>query len=231
MTILSVVGLCCPRLSLEIPTTFIGQSRPEYVEILEIANEMAEVIAKAHDWRALTTLKTMTGDGTTEAFALPTDYDRMITDAKVWSSSLESSLTHISSLDKWLELDIQSFDFVINAWTLIGGNMEIKPALASAVTAKYYYQSNLVVSPATGDNKTSFTLDTDTYRLPERLLKLGIIWQWKSAKGLPYAKEEDAYNAAMEQEIARDKGSRMIRIGKVRLPSDVSIAYPQAIVP
>jgi len=197
----------------------------------EICNDIAQGVAEAYDWQLFNTLGTHTGDGSKEDFDLPSDYSRMLKKAQVWSSSLETPLTPISDVDKWLGIDIQSFDFVVNAWIIFGGQKHIKPALANTVTAKYYYQSNLIVTPDAGANQTEFTADTDTFRLSERLLKLGIIFRWREIKGLDYAESMDRFEDLKSKLMSADKGSRMIRLGVVRMPSDVKQAYPQNIIP
>lgn len=229
MTILSVAKEVAKLIGITVPTNLIASTDREHVELVSMAQEMAERIAAGHEWQKLSRIHTLTGDGSTEAFALPDDYDRMLVKASVWSSSLETALSPITDLDRWLELDVQSFDFVVNAWTIYAGQMNIKPALATGVTAKFFYVSDLIVAPAAGENKTTFTDDGDTFRLDERLLKLGIIWRWKSAKGQPYAEEMADYEEAKERLVASDKGSRIMRVGRLRMPSDVTVAYPQAI--
>jgi|UniRef100_A0A6H1ZB64 hypothetical protein len=229
MTLLSVVQSVAKVVAVDVPDQVASSTDREHVELFALANEMAERIASGHEWQILSRIHTLTGDGTTEDFDLPSDYARMLVKSQVWSSSLETPLSPISDLDKWLGLDVQSFDFVVNAWIIYGGQMHIKPALASAVTAKFFYQSNLIVAPASGSNKALFTADDDTFRLDERLLTLGMIWQYRAYKGVPYGEDMVNYESYLARLVARDKGSRMLRIGKVRMPSDVTVAYPQAI--
>lgn len=230
MTILDTIKQVCAVVGVEIPTTAFTSTDREYVELCYLANEMASRIGQAHEWTLLRTLKTMTGDGTTTAFALPTDYYRMLGDGNLWSSAYETPLTHIVSTDTWLELDVRDVDYVIGSWTVLGGNIEIKPAMASGVTAKYYYLSkNYVLSGSTP--QAAFTADSETFRFDETLLKLGMIWQWRANKGQPYAEDMTNYENLLEREIARDKGSRKIHVGRARMPKDVTIAYPQSITP
>lgn len=231
MTILSVAKDASKVIGIDEPDVLLSSTERQYVELLMIAQEMAERIARGHEWQKFSRIHTLTGDGTTEDFSLPDDYDRMLVKSQVWSSSLETPLSPISDLDKWLGLEVQSFDFVVNAWTIYGGLMHIKPALATSVTAKFFYQSNLIVAPASGANKATFTADTDTFRLDEQLLKLGIIWRWKESKGQAYAEWMQDYEELKERLVTRDKGSRMIRVGQMRMPADVTLAYPQAIDP
>jgi hypothetical protein len=231
MTILSVLQDVASFIGVTVPNEVFASTVREHVELASMAQEMAERIASGHDWQKLSKVATITGDGSAEAFDLPSDYDRMLVKASVWSSSLETALSPITSLDKWLELDVQSFDFVINAWTIYAGQMNIKPALSTGATAKYFYQSDRIIAPATGANKVAFTADTDSFVLDERLLKLGVIWRWKEQKGQPYAECMADYEELKERLVVRDRGSRMMRIGRVRMPSDVTTAYPQAIEP
>lgn len=231
MTLLSVCAEVAKVVGLDVPDAVASSTDREYVELFALANEMAERIARGYNWQLLSRIHTLTGDGATEDFDLPADYDRMLVKSQVWSSSLETALSPIGSLDRWLELDIQAFDFVVNAWIIYGGQMHIKPAMATAVTAKFFYQSNLIIAPASGSNKVEFTADNDTFRLDEQLLKLGMIWQYKANKGFSYAEDMANYEALLARLATRDRGSRMLRVGPVRLPRDVKVAYPQSIDP
>jgi hypothetical protein len=231
MTILSVAQDACKLIGVEVPTGLLASTDREHVELVAVATEMAQRIARGHQWQLFSRIHTITGDGTTEDWSLPSDYDRMPVKAQLWSSALETALSPITDIDKWLEMDVQSFDFVVNAWTIYGGQIHIKPALASGVTVKFFYQSNLIVAPEAGANKTGFTLDTDSFRLDEQLLKLGIIWRWKESKGQSYAEWLDDFEELKERLVVRDKGSRVLRIGQPRMPSGVQVAYPQAITP
>lgn len=231
MTILSAIQNVCKVVGLDVPPAAVASTTREHVELTALANEMADRIAQSHDWQSLKSLATMTGDGATQSHSLPTDYARMLKKAQVWSSLLETPLTPISDTDEWLGLDVQAFDFVINAWTIYGDQMHIKPALASAVTAKYFYISNQIVAPENGSKKTEFTADDDVFRLSERLLTLGMIWQWRAHKGLPYQEDMQTFEALKEALVSQDKGSRMMRLGTVRLPGDLTTSYPQSVTP
>ena len=230
MTVLTVAKNVAKNIGIAEPTELYSATDREVVELRDQIEKTADRIAEGHDWQLFSTIGTLTGDGSAEAFDLPSDYDRMATDAEVWSSALESPLTHISSQNRWLGLDIQSFDFIINAWILYGGQLQIKPALANTVTAQFFYQSNLIVEDSAAATKAQFTADDDVYRLDEGLLELGCIWEWKSNKGQSYAEYLETFEEKKERLVNRDRGARIVRIGRARFPSDVNIAYPQTIV-
>ena len=229
MTILSVCQDVATKIGIDVPSVVYTGTSQELIELQDLANTMAKRIAQAHDWELLSAIATYTGDGSTEDFSLVTGYGRMPKDGRVWSSALETPLTHITSRDRWLGLDIQSFDFVINAWIIYGGQIHIKPALATGTTAKHFYQSNLIVVPSAGSNKVAFTADDDTFRLDEELLKLGMIYQWKADHGQPYAEHQNDYEERFEQLSTTDPGAKLVRVGRARLPRGARIAYPQVI--
>lgn len=188
------------------------------VEIGALANEAAPDIAKRHDWRKLHTLKTQAGDASTTAFDLPTDYDRMPVKASVFLNSTKRPMTRVDDLDIWQRHRLQSLGDPTGEWMILSGQIHIFPAMGASDSAKFYYITNAIVDPASGSNKAAFTLDTDTFVLPERLLTLALVYRWRHLKGYDYAEDMQNYEIALAQEITRDKGSRMLTVGQPRYP-------------
>lgn len=200
------------------------------VELRTIAQESATAIAKAHDWRKFTTLATLTGDGTTTSFSLPADYDRMPKKAMLWSSTDNAPLCPARDMDHWMDLQLSDFVGASDVWIMLGGSIQILAAPGSSELIKFYYQSNLIIAPAVGANIAAFTADTDTFRLSERLLALDIIWRWRSMKKLDYGEEMQNFEIALAQEIAQDKGSRILTIGgRSSAMGDIEYAYPRSL--
>lgn len=231
MTILSAIQNVSSCISITTPATVFSSTEREHFELQVLANESASHIAKDYEWQMLKVLATLAGDGTIQAFDLPGDYDRMLKESALWSNRVQAPLTHVTSTDRWLELDIRQFSFVTGAWTILGNRINIKPAPANGETIKFYYMSNKWAMDENGAPKGSFATDTDSFRLSEQLLALCMIWKWKSKKKLPFAQERDDYEDLKEKLIAADKGSRIFRVGRVRLPRDVEIAYPIPVTP
>lgn len=233
MTVLAAAQAAAVRLTGRRPTSLFTSNDKLMIELADLVNETATAIMKAHDWRRLTVLKTQEGDGTTEEFALPSDYDRMPIKSNVYSTRSQLPLSRARDLDQWIEFGLTGFVGAPGVWVIVGNKIAIKPALTSSESAKYYYVSNMTVSDDNGDSytKSIFTADTQTFALSERLLTLGLIWRWRSQKKFEYAEDMSNYNIALGEEAGREKGSRVLRIGQVRTPSDANIAYPGVIVP
>jgi hypothetical protein len=237
MTILEVARGVALKVGLTVPTVLYAATTREMVELGECLNETAAMIAFdcGHDWTRLKTLATLTGDGAALQFSYPTDYRRMLKKATLWpSASPNTPLRHYTDTDEWLGLEVQDFQAVWGAWTLIGDYIEIRVAsptdpLALNDTVKFYYLTTKYAADNGGTPKTSFTADTDTFRLNERLLKLGAIYKWKDAKGQDYGEAQSDYETALAEQVGSDRGSKIIAVGEPRVPFGAEYAFPRAL--
>ncbi|MFZ5676314.1 MAG: hypothetical protein ACOZAM_25420 [Pseudomonadota bacterium] len=231
MTVLSAIQNAAASIALDRPETVFSSAEREHFELQVLANTAALHIAKDYEWQALKAIAVLTGDGTKDAFDLPSDYDRMLKDAELRSGRFISALTHVTDSDHWLNMEIRRFNQVAGMWTLHGGKIHIRPAPTAAEEVKFFYMSSLWAKDDQGTAKEGFTKDTDTFRLSEKLLELCMIWRWRAQKGLPYAQDQDNYEDAKEKLMTADKGARVIAIGRSRRQRGVALAYPISIVP
>lgn len=228
MTVLSAIQGASVYCGVTAPAAVYGEVDRVAVEFAEIANEAAAMIADEHDWQLLKRLHTITGDGTATAFDLPADYLRMPKAQNLWTSRLESPLRQVLDHDEWLQLDIQAAEVVLNVWTVLGGQIQFRPALETGETVKLYYQSNLWANDGSADT-AAFAADADTFRLDDRLLKHAIAWMWRAKKGLPYEDDLERYNDALGKRVAEDKGAKILAIGTATRPRGVRVAYPRVV--
>lgn len=234
MTVLSAVQQASMRIGVSRPDQlYAGTSRTQQ-ELAAMANDVAAMIAfeSGHDWTALKTVGTITGDGAALSFALPSDYRRMLKKARLWpSASPNAPFTHVPDTDTWFGMITQSFQPVIGMWTLIGDEIHIRGGgnntpMGTGETAQFYYLSRSIARNGSGTAKTVFTEDTDTFRLDERLLTKGIIWSWKKQKRQDYAEDLNDYQDLLAERIGADKGSNIIVVGRQTAPDDWVYAFP-----
>lgn len=177
------------------------------VEMADLCNDVAEEIAKGHDWRSLTKVATISG---AETVALPSDYDRMtaggeIDDPSTWFWGYEP----FDSVNQWMRYrNGQYIPVSPGGWIIMGGALNFYPAPTGQ--AVFPYVSNRFVRNGS-EMKTEFSTDQDEFVLPERLMTLGLIWRWKQMKGLEYAEDMQTYSNALEVEQGRDKGAYVLR--------------------
>lgn len=226
---LTIVQDAALKLGLEQPSILFGSTDRTAIELREALIEAADKVLHANDWQLLRTLETHTGDGTTTEYAMPSDYLKMPKDGEIWSSRWQHALPHISP-EEWLQLDVREYDVVTGVWTIYGGKFVYKPALANDETARFWYVSRKVCADAGGTAKETFSADTDTFRLDDRVLELVLVWLWRVQKGLDYQEDMATAEIALSRAIERDKGARVLTqrsSGNIRAKT----AYPWQIVP
>lgn len=99
-----------------------------------------------------------------------------------------------------------------------------------AQTATFNYIDRNCINLASGGRGDAFMSDNDTFVLDERLLKLGMIWQWKANKGSPYAEDMANYQDALQTAQGSDKPAPII-VNRSPISSYARVAYPYPIDP
>jgi len=217
------------RLGVNKPSTFFSGIGRFEQEIVDLADEVVTDIIKAHDWRSLIKQYQMVGDGTTGAFDLPDDYDRMPKNADVQRANWYTwGYVDTPDLNFWRDLKNGLASPNPGYWIILDGQIQFQPAVSADTTAEFYYVSKAaIIDGDTGEKKNEFTKDSDTFVLDERLLTLGLIWRWRAMKRLDYAEDLQNYEIRLSQLSGEDKGSRIIRMGRVAPSWDVYPAYPR----
>lgn len=235
MTLLTVVKAVCSVVGVEQPQSVFSNivANRTMQEMLDLANEMAQRIAYDNrEWTLFRIVGTCVGDGTTTAFPLPANYKRLLLTTNLWrSTSALTPMRFIPDFDEWNNRRTRGIYDGFGEWAIFGGNINIAPTLATGETATYGYLDKNCIMPVGGVGASdTFANDNDTYRLDERLLRLGMIWQWKSQKGAAYATELDTYSDAMAVAMGADSPAPIL-ISRQPISAATRIAYPFGPVP
>jgi len=221
MTLLTVTRDVCAAVGVMVPQTVFGgiNSNRTMQEMVALADEMAQRIAyDLRDWTVLRTTATYVGDGVTTSFALPADFKRMLLTSNVWrSTSTQEPMMFVSDVDEWVRRRSFNESGAWGEWILMGGRLHIAPAMGVGVSARHSYLDKNCIALASGGLSDRFTDDVDSFRLDERLLKLGMIWQWMANKGSPYAEPMGTYSDAIANAMGHDQPAPII-IGRTLLP-------------
>jgi hypothetical protein len=214
VTITTVIRDVCATVGVPLPSSiFAGIAADRTMqEMVAKANELAQRIATDfRDWTALKTQCVFVGDGVQTAFPLPANYRRMTLTSNVWRSSGSGPMRFIPDADEWLQRGVPgSWGSTWGEWTMLGGAMHLRPALTLGETASFIYIDKNPIALASGGYGEAFQSDNDTFRLDERLLKLGLIWAWLESKGQPYAEAMGTYSDALAMAAGADSPAPII---------------------
>jgi len=245
MTLLTVVKDVCAVVGVQLPQSVFSavNSNRTMQEMLALANEMAQRIAyDSRDWTAFRATVSYPGDGVATSFNLPADYKRMLLTANVWrSTSVLAPMRFVPDTDEWLNRRSRNIYDAWGEWTILANQIRIFPAMMGAiaanpgatpptlavpaVTAYFAYLHKNCIQRAGGGFGDSFQQDGDSFALDERVLKLGMIWQWKAQKGSPYAEDLGSYGDALMSIAGRDSPAPIL-IGRRPISQTVKSAYP-----
>lgn len=236
MTVQSVVKEVCAVVGVRPPAGSIfvlpSQDRTAW-EMVNLANEMAQRIAyNTREWQLFRSLASLSGNGVKTAFDLPPDWQRMLLTSSIYSTAQPTiPLTFISDPDEWLTKEMNGWIDPAGSWTIFGGKINFRPAPASGVLMKFWYMHKNCItlgSSVGGGPSDVFLSDTDVYCLPERLLKLGMIWQWKANKGAAYAEDMGTYGDALNTAAGHDAPAPIL-VGRRPMAAAVQASYPYLI--
>lgn len=229
MTILSVVKDVCLSVGVNpLTSMFTASIQPRtQAELLSLANEIAQRIANdAREWTQMKAINTFAGDGIKDRFPLPANYQRMLLTSQVYSSATPTlPLLFIADSNDWMQRRLSNIAVSRSEWTLIGNDMLIYPVLPVGESVSFAYLDKNCIKLFSGGFGDQFMNDLDQYRLPERLLKLGMIVQWKMNKGSPYAEDMGTYQDAMVMAMGSDKPAPII-VDRVPISHAAQLALP-----
>ena len=239
MTLLSVVRDVCAVVGVLQPqSVFSGIAGNRTMqEMVSLANEMAQRIAYDNrDWNKLKATATLPGDGVlgvdglwsgTTAFDLPANYKRMLLSSNVWrSTSTDTPMRFIPNTDEWLNRRASvARDGAWGEWTMYGGQIHVFPLMPVGTGAYFSYLDKNCIDLASGGRGDVFQSDLDVFTLDERLLKLGMIVQWKAHKGSPYAEDMGTYGDALAAVMGRDSPAPII-VDRRPMSFNGGIGYP-----
>lgn len=197
-------------------------------ELVDAANLAAIEIVKRAEWQRLGKIATVTGDGVSIGHNLPADYDRMPKEARLYQSSTLTPMSPARDRDQWTQFLVDQVYTAPGHWILLGGKLQILPVLGNGLTVRFPYQSRMCIADGT---KSAFSADADVFDLSERVLIEGIVWKWRSNKGLDQPEDLPNFENALAEEIGRDKGARILKVTGRRGRIDANLAYPGTIVP
>lgn len=224
MTLLTLVGKAAIRLGLPEPSSIVGSTDPNSIILLEMAQEEGETLARRHEWQVLQTEHTFSTANGTSSYSLPSDLDRILKET-VFNRTRRRRMMGDLSPQQWQETQASLVTMVNPAFRIRGGAFLISPTPSATETVAYEYMTTKWCQSSGGTAQAEWTADTDTGRLSENIMTLGVVWRYRAAKGLDYGDAMDTYEMEVAKAILND-GAR-VRIDTSRYERDRVPYAPQ----
>lgn len=187
---------------LEVGNVVTGTGQAPYAEILTIDSGTQVTL----NTPVATSTAAVSMTFAKQDYAMPTDFDRMISDTNWDRTNHWRNLgTKTSQEWQWLQGGIISVG-PRERYRIYNNRLRIFQALTSIYTFAFEYVSNYWVmsAAATAGDKGAYTLDTDTTVFPDDLMLAGLKFYFLKAKKLDYAIELGEFTRALSYTKAQD---------------------------
>jgi hypothetical protein len=222
VSILSCLQLAMPLCGLPQPAQAVSSTDPTVIKFITLAQDIGDELRERFFWRNLNIALQLTGDGTTTLFALPSDWAEFSPGQRLFSSVNPTLPIYGPVTNEQLAQMKSSPSFPTRpVWRLVGGTMEIWPALGSGeIVTGNYYSTNWVSNAAGLVRQPGFLLDTDFSMIDEIVLRRGLIYRWKESKGLDYSTAEANYQRSLDRAAGREDAERIVSMAAKPLDLD-----------
>jgi hypothetical protein len=204
-----------------VPTQAVASINPDIQQLVAFAEDAGRELMERANWVNLDTPGSVTGDGTSTLFQLPLDWDRFSPSDKSPRGALVS--TKFPLLPLFGPINTEDLNMlkalpastVRPVWRIIGGALEIWPALSAGELVTFnYYSSFWIMNAARTASQASWLADSDFSLINEDTVLKGVIWRWKAAKGLQYAEEFRGYEVSLARNAGQQQTERVVNMSR-----------------
>ena len=214
MSLLTIVQSAAIRCGFQpIPVSAaIGIVDQNVQQLVIFSQDAGRELVERANWTNLDTAGTVIGDGVSTLFILPPDWVRFSPSDKCPRGALVSNKDPLIPLQGPVNTETLNIMKAMPAgaarpvWRIIGGALEIWPALAMSELVTFnYYSSFWIIDATRTTTRNRWVSDDDISLINEDTVMKGTVWRWKQTKGLEYAEDFRAY----EMSFARNAGQQM----------------------
>ena len=215
MTLLTIVQNASIDLSLPVPDAVISETDPAVKLMLRCAQEEGRSLAGRHAWQALTSEHTFTTVATAaQTSSIPSDFHRLIIET-MFNRTRNVRVWGPVDASEWQEAQASLVTRVDPAFRIRGDTILITPTPTAGQTVAYEYISTKWCQTSGGTAQAAWAADTDTAKLNEAAMTLGVVWRWRKAKGLDFSAAERDYERIVADLIMRDGSKPRLSCGPV----------------
>lgn len=194
-----------------------GPGIPPYAEVSAVTTASKSVTIT---YPATLTTASASLNFATQDYALPSDYDRLVSDTNWDRTDHWRNLGTKSAQEwQWLQGGIISVG-PRERYRIIGNKLRYFAAPSSPLNIAYEYISNAWIIPSGGSTPTltAFAADGDTFVYPDPVMIHGLKFYWYEAKGLDFSVHEKRFERELSRAKAQDVPVAAHSLGAQSLP-------------
>jgi len=218
-TLLQLIQTVCDETGLPRPDFVISSTDQQIRQLLALSNrEGREQASAPGGWPQLRGEQIITLVNGQAAYDFPSDFSSYIPDTE-WNRDMRWPAYGPLSAQEWQY--IKSALVGVSPWTkfrVMSGQIYFDPTPTSATGGQKIaieYMSNSWCKSSGGTPQSAWAADTDTFRLPDDIMVLGVKWRFLAAKRMDYSEEKQAWADAVDREKARSYVGRTLPLNSI----------------
>ena len=231
MTLLSTLQDVAAAVGLTKPSQIVGNNSEDARRLLVEAGNEGRILSRGgiyneagslitqHDWTALRkeqvfSLAENQPDYDLSKIIDDNDYVRLVENT-FWDRSNDRRV-HGVTPQEWqlIKSDVTAASEFNRKIILRGGSLFFEPVPSDSAQIAFEYVSNKWCESSIGTAQTGWLADTDTFKLDEHLLFLGVRFRYLRSVGAPYNEEQKEYLDEVIVAASTDKVPTRTYIGK-----------------
>lgn len=230
MSMLTLIKSFCKRTNISVPSTVLGTTDTQVLQVLALLEEEGDDLAQRGDWQVLTyeaTHTTVATESQGDIDSIATNgFDRFKSNT-FWDRDLRLPVYVINDTD-WQQVKAIAVTGPRYQARLRGNTLIANPVPVAGNTWAFEYISKNWISNAAGDTYyAEFAADTDLILLPEKIVKMGLRWRWKKEKGLDYDEDFRTYEMMISKALGSDGLKRNLNMADGPLTPQPKIYVPE----
>lgn len=221
MSLLTICQAAAQELKLgNIPTTVIGNTDVDAQTLLRFATRVGADLATRAPWQALRLAQSFTATATeVQASAVPAGFLRFSPET-IWDVTNGLSVTGpidpVEYQSRKSDINSTTYTGPMRWFTRRGNDFMVWPVPVGGETYRFEYQSGAYCQSAGGTPQAVWQADTDTGRISEELITLGVIARYLESDGQPWQSARGDFERRLTMEIRNDApAARVLPAGDI----------------
>lgn len=212
MSLLTIVqkAIRQSKIITNVPTQVIGNNNPDVQQAQELLFQVGEDLKMEYDWQFLVKQTTFNTANTQESYPLST----VVADGDL-ESFVGDSMFDVTNNREVKIIEYPTYQFLTKTVTssagidksiaLFDNDFFIYPIPSSTDTISLLYKSSQWITSSGGTGQNDWLADSDTSKIPEYLLQLGLVAYILRAFGVPYAEEFNNFRDRADAEAEKNR--------------------------
>lgn len=194
MSLLTICQDAADEVGINKPSAIAGvASNEDARKLFRLANKIGNRLMKNFVWKELTEEQTYTAvAGSEQTSILPSDFDRFVPET-MWDRTNDIHIVGPIKAVEWQGYQAVSNTSVARKFYHRGSSIYMASDMDGGESLAFEYVTKNWAEDSSGTDQAKFEADTDTAKLDEELITLGVVYEYLKSKGLPTGEARHDY--------------------------------------